>query len=420
MSTSLPKFPLVLTEGSSSVKIYRGKPGANRGREIFTLVYSLAGERKRQNFAALDDAKNEARVVLTSLANGTTQVLTLTSGDRDAYIAARKLAEDAGVPLHTIAQQYLNAQRRLNGKATLTEAVEYFTRHFDPDVTPRQPEEILTDLLAAKRKDGASEVYLKQFRLRVGKFARDFQKPIATVTAQEIDAWLRRLSVGPRSRNNFRSEIITLFSFAKQAGQLPRDRETEALLTAKAKEAQTAVEVFSAAEVKKILGAVRPAEVPFVAIAAFAGLRSAELIRLEWGDVNFAEQFIEIKAKKAKTAQRRIIPISDNLLEWLLPFQRHKGPVCVWSKTQQIVQKAAEKAGVVWKHNGLRHSFGSYRLPVCKSAAEVALEMGNSPRMVFAHYRNLVTPAAVKEYWAIMPGKHAGAKVVPMRAARVG
>ena len=400
MSTKAGKFPLILKEGSASVKIYRGQ---NRGRELFTLVYSLAGQRKRQNFAALDDAKVEAQVALTALANGNAQALTLTAGDRDAYVAAKALAEQAGVPLHAMAEQYLGAHRRLNGKATLAEAVEYFTRHFDPDRPSKTPSEILTEMLAAKEKDGASKVYLKQVRLRVTKFAGAFKKPIASITAQEIDVWLRQLSVGARSRNNHRSEVITLFTFAKQSGYLPRDRETEANMTAKAKEVEAAVEIFTPAEVKAILGAARSQEVPFVAIAAFAGLRSAEIVRLDWADINFDERFIEIKAKKAKTAQRRIVPMSDNLVAWLLPYRKKDGPVCKWIKTQEIVQKAAGEAGIAWKHNGLRHSYGSYRLPICKSAAEVALEMGNSPRMIFAHYRNLVTPAAVKAFWGIVP-----------------
>ena len=43
--------------------------------------------------------------------------------------------------------------------------------------------------------------------------------------------------------------------------------------------------------------------------------------------------------------------------------------------------------------NGLRHSFCSYRLAQTNSAAQVALEAGNSPTKIFRHYRELVTPA---------------------------
>jgi hypothetical protein len=56
-----------------------------------------------------------------------------------------------------------------------------------------------------------------------------------------------------------------------------------------------------------------------------------------------------------------------------------------------------------WKHNALRHSFCSYRLADVKSAAEVALEAGNSPQMIFQHYRELVTERAAKGWFAITP-----------------
>ena len=56
-------------------------------------------------------------------------------------------------------------------------------------------------------------------------------------------------------------------------------------------------------------------------------------------------------------------------------------------------------------HNGLRHSFCSYRLAITKSAAQVSLEAGNSPKMLFENYRELVTEKAAKEYFGILPEK---------------
>ena len=55
------------------------------------------------------------------------------------------------------------------------------------------------------------------------------------------------------------------------------------------------------------------------------------------------------------------------------------------------------------KHNALRHSFCSYRMAAVKSAAEVALEAGNSPQMIFQHYRELVTEKEAKAWFAITP-----------------
>ena len=56
-----------------------------------------------------------------------------------------------------------------------------------------------------------------------------------------------------------------------------------------------------------------------------------------------------------------------------------------------------------WKHNALRHSFISYRVAEVKNVAEVALEAGNSPQMIFKHYRELVRPDAAKAWFAIVP-----------------
>jgi hypothetical protein len=38
-----------------------------------------------------------------------------------------------------------------------------------------------------------------------------------------------------------------------------------------------------------------------------------------------------------------------------------------------------------WKHNALRHSFISYRVADIQNVAQVALEAGNSPGMIFGH-----------------------------------
>ena len=60
-----------------------------------------------------------------------------------------------------------------------------------------------------------------------------------------------------------------------------------------------------------------------------------------------------------------------------------------------------------WKRNGLRHSFCSYRLAITQDAAKTSLEAGNSPQMIFRHYRELTTEDEAKEWFAIMPPKPA-------------
>jgi hypothetical protein len=98
----------------------------------------------------------------------------------------------------------------------------------------------------------------------------------------------------------------------------------------------------------------RPELVPFLALGAFAGLRSAEIGRLDWEEVHLADRIIEIKATKAKTASRRIVPVTENLAKWLAPYAKEEGRVVPFDNvskqigwlvedTNEGLKKAAEK-----------------------------------------------------------------------------
>jgi len=60
---------------------------------------------------------------------------------------------------------------------------------------------------------------------------------------------------------------------------------------------------------------------------AFAGLRTAEVLRLEWSEVDLVRGFVTVSAHKSKTGWRRLIPIAQNLAEWLRPYAQMSGPV---------------------------------------------------------------------------------------------
>lgn len=190
------------------------------------------------------------------------------------------------------------------------------------------------------------------------------------------------------------------------------------------------IEIFTPVELRKLFNACltpvkerkkmrdREAMVPYLAIAAFCGLRSAEIARLDWSEVHLtgAEHFIEVKASKAKTASRRTVPIPDNCTQWLAPFAHESGPVCPFERPdKQCFNYVGPAAKVEWKRNGLRHSFISYRLAEIKNVHQVSLEAGNSPQMVFAHYRQLVTETQASEWFDIVPPKD-WKNVLPMPA----
>ena len=62
-------------------------------------------------------------------------------------------------------------------------------------------------------------------------------------------------------------------------------------------------------------------------IGGFTGLRTAELERLDWTEVHFDSDLVEVKAANSKTASRRFVPIRPALKEWLASYEGRKGKV---------------------------------------------------------------------------------------------
>jgi integrase len=154
----------------------------------------------------------------------------------------------------------------------------------------------------------------------------------------------------------------------------------------------------------------------YFALGAFTGLRSAELIRLEWDDINFARGHIQVGKGKSKTATRRLLPIQSNLMGWLSPYRGRTGLVFVSAHAaSRSVARAKDVIGD-WPTNALRHSYATYRLAQCHDAARVSLEMGNSPQMLFRNYRELADEGDAAAWFNIVPIAEQSANVLQMSA----
>ena len=65
----------------------------------------------------------------------------------------------------------------------------------------------------------------------------------------------------------------------------------------------------------------QPRRIPILAIEAFSGVRVAELPRVDWSAVDLDRKIIELRADQAKTAARRVTPITANFAAWLAPMK---------------------------------------------------------------------------------------------------
>ena len=229
-----------------------------------------------------------------------------------------------------------------------------------------------------------------------------------------ITDWLDSLNVKAITRNNYLRLVVSALNYAKNHGYVSQNVASK---IQKAKERSQPPGILTPEQTARLLETAEGDMLAYCAIGAFAGLRRAEIERLDWSEIDFESGesgLIRVEADKSKTAQKRFVKILPNLREWLLPIRQLSGLVVGDQFSRRFV--ATRKAAGIhdWPDNALRHSFASYHLAHFQNAASTALELGHhDSRITFAHYRELVRPKDAGRYWNIRPAKTAE-KVVPM------
>jgi integrase len=309
--------------------------------------------------------------------------------------------------------------KTLEQRHSLLDAASFYMLHHGNGITGRLLADAVQDFSQAKKSMGRSAVYLRDISYRLGGFARAFNVEVRDLSAQDVADFLGALKLGAQSFNNHRNVLRTFFAFCQSRGWLSRHVDLLSRVE-KCSGARSEILIFTPGELRKLLAAASPRVATCLAIQAFAGVRTAELFRLAWHDLERRPGYIEITAKQAKTGSRRLIPIAANLEAWL-GAAHCSGSEHVWPAPAFEYYKgqaaAAAKAGIPWKANGLRHSFISYRLAQTKDVAATALEAGNGARMIFLHYRELCTEAEAVSWFSILPAEGTAENIIRLPAA---
>ena len=377
-------------EGNISVPIYEFSDGR------YCVDMLLGEKRKRITRTSLEAAKIEARKLIAQIASGRAHEEPMTLSEVEDYRLAKGKLGPFNVSLLTAVEEWIAGRGKAAGLITKTVA------------------EVADEFLTSKRVEGAGFFHLEDRKYRMNKFASSFPGRIDLVSTHEIEVWLNGLKVSGRTRNNYRNAVLQLFRYARGKRYLPRNEPTVVEDVAAANSGEGAIEIYTPKELRLLLSNAPSKLLPFFAIGALAGLRSQDMMRLDWGDIRFEQGFIEVAAEKAKTASRRLVPLLPALAAWLLPLRQKSGQVVGYKRNdvlcearQRFCKKEMVESGEVvefiWKPNALRHSYASYRMADIKDAARVALEMGNSPTMLFRNYRELVTEQQAAEWFSVLP-----------------
>ena len=366
----------------------------------------MDGRRQRRSFGGLDEAKEEARMAALNIQRGMSSDNDMRPQDREAFKVAQGMLANLGVPLVTAVDDYVKCRLKLGEDSLITSVDDYLRRKrsFTPGIKVQQ---VIDEFTATKIQDRLSKRYLRMIRETMRRIGDRFPGPIAEITTLQLNGWVRRGDHSVVTRNKWIGLLKEFFEFARRRAYLPKLEPTAADDLRIGKRGDTDIGIFKPEEMEKLLRCAKPDTLPLLAIGGFAGLRAAEIARLDWKAVDLDRRMIQLRASQAKTAARRIVPISDNLAAWLWPLKR-EGRVLSGQDAFRRLTGLAKQAQISWPHNALRHSYISYRIAVVQNAAQVALEAGNSPTIIFKHYRELVTREEADKWFSIMPTADAG------------
>lgn len=395
--------PILVKRGSVTVTIYYAPVG---DYDAYTVSWyepgGLTGKpnRKRKKFGSLEAAKDFASDTGTRIANGETSALKLTPAEAAAHLRASKLLEPTGKPIELVAAEYANVFQRTT--VPLHEIVEFYLKHQQSPISELSVRAIVDEMLKTKEGEQLSDAWIKDLRIRCGKFAASFSCALSTIRTAEIYEWLSKLKIKQKTRLNYRICVAALYSYAKARGYLPKDWDVmDDVPIPEVKRGD--IKIFTPEQLTRLLEHVGEELIPYAAVGAFAGLRGSERERVVWEKFDWDSGYITCDRSVTKTNRRRLVPILPVLRAWLKPYRRQTGRICLHKSPTNAIVRAAKKAGIQWEYNALRHSFISYRLAEVKNEAQVALEAGNSVDECRESYLQLVTPQAAALWFGICP-----------------
>jgi hypothetical protein len=204
-----------------------------RGVDSYQLSFYKAGKRNRERVASLEAARTRAKELIEELADGTAHVAAFTPKQTASINEAVEILQPTRVSLTEAARQFAEAYTLLDGTGTLAEAVKYFLAERKKAQLPSIKFPDLVKLfLENLEEEKKSRRYRLDMQARLNKAKETFSGNVADLHATDINLWLKEMKhTSGRTKNNYRSALATLLSYARGAGYLPRGVQTEREVT---------------------------------------------------------------------------------------------------------------------------------------------------------------------------------------------
>lgn len=390
--------PLRVMKENNTVTIYRVP-----ANDTYQIAWYELGERRKATCTRLEDAKKRADQLLEHLTNGRPALTAMSLDDARELDACRKEIKPTGLSMYAVVREYMRTWKPGYEKARVSAAIAEY-QHFHHE-------------RSAKFRD--------DLRWRLGAFEQDFgRRYIDEVSSKEVRDWcdartFKGKPASNRTKANYLAMLRGLWNYAQspEVRHIPEGKHAlEGLRNWKHDRASYSYIFLD--EIDDLIKAClahkgRDQLMPFLCLQLFAGLRSAEAMRLEWDDLiirNRKVVGININAKQSKTGTRRSIDtlpmFSSMMSEWAV--EQHAthitgGLICRWKKLPHILRRTGKVEGkmTVWKHNCLRHTFATHLLRTWGDEGRVATYLGTSRSMINSHYKEQAPPEDSKKFMTL-------------------
>jgi len=162
-----------------------------------------------------------------------------------------------------------------------------------------------------------------------------------------------------------------------------------------------------------------------LALGFFAGVRTVEILRARWEDLDLETRVLRIPRPKGWTRGQkpRLVELEPVAVAWMRRWRdwtaaaagaRPSGRIVAQSfRFRQWKKRWLEPAGDSWgndaSHNVMRHTYATMHVAAFRDAAATALNLGHvrGTELLERHYRGLVSQAVAEGYWRIVPSASA-------------
>jgi integrase len=248
--------------------------------------------------------------------------------------------------------------------------------------------------------------YLDQIEASLIERYKDFRRS-GKITSNGHPNSPTRKGVSPRTLNNELTFLHTIFNLAKRRGYIHKNplEEVNKINGQKKKH----YEPLTKEQIEKLLKAADEKLRPILFTFLLTGMRTGELLNLEWIDVNFDRDEIHIRAKQdwqPKDKEARTIPLHRQLKGVLQEVKDRSDSRYVFGKGDRPcpnkllirVQRACRRAEIptITVHN-LRDEFASHLVMQGVGIETVSHLLGHSNiQITWDHYVHLA-PQRLKE-----------------------